>query len=37
MKYCISFGVQGGAHVDRMVVPTQKLSPLIPGPRVSPK
>lgn len=24
MKYHISFGVQGGAHVDRMVVPTRK-------------
>lgn len=24
MKYSISFGVQGGASVDRIVVPTQK-------------
>ncbi len=26
MKYVIEFGVRGGAHVDNLVVPTQKLA-----------
>ena len=26
MKYVVEFGVRGGAHVDNLIVPTQKLA-----------
>jgi len=26
MKYCLEFGVRGGAHVENQIIPTQKLA-----------